>query len=89
MKCGSATVRAAANAMLHGHGGTRLQPHLERGFRGIVRPLPVDLWTFGCTTCGYVEQYLLDPEALAFIQQNWMPIAPQGTPPDRPAGAGT
>lgn len=82
VKCGAATVRAAANGIDLGTAGVRalLRPHLEPGFRGAVRSQPADLWTFACTTCGFVEQYVLDPQAIAFIQQSWMPIPPAGPP---------
>jgi hypothetical protein len=85
VKCGAATVRAAANGFDHGTAGTKavLRPHLEPGFRGVVRPLQVDLWTFGCTSCGYIEQYLLDPEAIALMQQSWMPIPAAGRAPSQ------
>lgn len=79
MKCGAATVRAAANGLETGSAGVkaRLRPHLEPGFRGAVQLQQADLWHFACTSCGYVEQYLLDPQAIAFITQSWMPIPPQ------------
>jgi hypothetical protein len=78
VKCGAATVRAAANGIDHGTAGVKavLRPHLEPGFRGVVQSQQADLWSFACTSCGYVEQYVLDPVGIAFIQQRWMPIPP-------------
>ena len=74
-KCGAATVRAAANGMALGeYEWAVLRPHLEPGFRGIVRPHKSDLWTYACTTCGYVELHLIDPAALAYVTENWLPV---------------
>jgi len=83
VKCGAATVRAAANGIDHGTTGIKalIRPHLEPGFRGAVRPQQADLWVFACTTCGYVELYVLDAEAIAYIQQTWMPIPPAADTP--------
>jgi hypothetical protein len=51
-----------------------LRPHLEPGFRGMVRPQAADLWTYVCTTCGYLELHLVDPSALAYVTESWLPV---------------
>lgn len=84
MKCGAATVRAARNGVELGGDRTvrtYLRPDLGPGFRGMVRNLEVDLWTFACTTCGYVELHLLDPAGIAFVNERWSPVPP---PPEAP-----
>ena len=35
---------------------------------------PSSLWTYACTTCGYVELHLLDPAGLAYVEQSWLPV---------------
>ena len=75
VKCGATTVRAAANGMQLGdHEQAALRPHLEPGFRGAIRRQPAQLWTYACTTCGYVELHLIDPAALGYIAQQWLPV---------------
>ncbi|NLV56498.1 MAG: hypothetical protein GXY13_12895 [Acidimicrobiales bacterium] len=87
IKCGAATVRAAKNGVEMGErtGRTFVRPHLDAGFRGIVRNQPVDLWAFACATCGYLELHLLDPPALSFIAERWVEVPP--TPPPAPPSA--
>jgi hypothetical protein len=89
VKCGAATVRAANNGVEIGEGTqATLRPHLEPGFRGIVVPHRTDLWAFGCTTCGYVELHVLDPEGIAFMAQQWVPVPPTApAPPPSPPPA--
>jgi hypothetical protein len=85
VKCGAATVRAARNGIeLSDHSArTRLRPNLPPDFRGAVRLAPADLWAYACITCGYVELFVLDPEGLAFIAQQWSPVpAAPPAPPD-------
>lgn len=80
MKCGSTTVRAASNGISLGTSERAgLRPHLEPGFRGAVRVQQADLWSFACTACGYLEMYVPDPAALAYIDANWAPVPT--TPP--------
>jgi hypothetical protein len=83
VKCGAASVRAAANG-IHFGGATKagLAPHTEPGFRGAFRLHQTDLWTYACTTCGYVELHLVDPSALAFVTQQWLavPVVPAPAP---------
>lgn len=76
-KCSATTVKAASNGLQLGeHPQAVLRTHVEPGFRGIRRNQPVDLWTYVCTTCGYVELHLLDPAGLAFVAENWAHVAP-------------
>jgi hypothetical protein len=81
VKCGAATVRAARNGIGFSGGSPQgvLSPDLAPGFRGAVRNQQTDFWVFGCTTCGYLELYVLDPAGLSFMEQTWTPIPP--TPP--------
>jgi hypothetical protein len=75
VKCSAATVRAARNGVRLGeYEHASLRPHLEPGFRGIVRPQPADLWTYVCTTCGYLELHLIDASALAYVTESWLPV---------------
>jgi hypothetical protein len=60
---------------------TLLRPNIGPDFRGIVRNQAADLWAFGCTSCGYVEQYVLAPAGIAFMEQNWAPVQPGESPP--------
>lgn len=84
VKCGAATVRAARNGVATGeHHEALLRPHLGPDFRGAVRRQAADLWGFACTTCGYVELHLLDPKAIAYINENWIEV-PQPPPADPP-----
>jgi predicted nucleic-acid-binding Zn-ribbon protein len=76
VKCGATTVRAAENGIAMGGTAVGLRPHLAPGFRGMVRPHQANLWTFACTTCGYVEFHPLDPPTLAWITQNWLEVPP-------------
>jgi hypothetical protein len=78
VKCGAAAVRAGRNALELGESlEVRLRPHLEPTFRGAVRPFATqDLWTYACTTCGYLELHLLDAAALSFIRERWLEVPP-------------
>ena len=77
--CGAATVRGSRNGVeLSEHAGQAvLRPHTEPGFRGALRPQRADVWAFVCVTCGHLELGLYDPDALAFVQQQWAAIPPQ------------
>ncbi len=79
VKCGAATVRAAPNGVQLGeHVQAVVRPDLAPGFRGFVRSHATDAWTYACTTCGYFEHYLLDPQALAFVAHSWRPVPVSG-----------
>lgn len=82
VKCGAATVRAAANGIEMGDrpSQTFLRPNIGPGFRGMVRNHSAQLWAFGCATCGYVELHLADPSALAFIAEHWVPVPAEPSP---------
>ncbi|QLY28668.1 hypothetical protein [Nocardia huaxiensis] len=75
-KCSASTVYAAQNGLRLGeHPHAVLMPHTGPGFRGMVQGHnTTGLWQFVCTTCGYLETYVLDPAAIGFIQQRWTPV---------------
>jgi ribosomal protein S27AE len=77
-KCGSAEVYASRNGLGVGEGfKVGLRPHIEPGFRGMLVPHQTDgLWQFLCGRCGYVEMYLLDDQALAFVRERWVRVPP-------------
>jgi hypothetical protein len=82
VKCGAVAVRAARNGVVMGeYAQTQLRPNLGPDFRGMARNQMADVWAFGCTSCGYVELYVLDPAGIAFMQQNWEPVGHEGPPP--------
>ena len=84
IKCGASTVRAAKNGIVTGEfNDTSLRPNVGPDFRGAVRRQSVDLWAFGCATCGYVELHLLDPAGLAYISEQWVEV-PAAAPPASP-----
>ncbi|MFD0359848.1 hypothetical protein ACFQZZ_00050 [Nocardia sp. GCM10030253] len=60
-------------------------PAIEPGFRGIRQGHNTHgMWQFICTTCGYLEMYVIDPEALGFVARTWSPVpvvGPQGNQP--------
>jgi hypothetical protein len=76
-KCGATTIRAARNGVQFGT-LPALYPNLEPGFRGMLRPLQAELWTFVCLTCGYLEWGVFDAAALAFVAERWseVPVTP-------------
>ncbi|WP_067538121.1 hypothetical protein [Nocardia crassostreae] len=80
-KCSAPTVHAAQNGLRLGEDSHAvLMPHTGPGFRGILQGHnTTGLWQFACTTCGYLEMYVLDAAAIGFIQQRWTPVprAPQ------------
>lgn len=80
VKCGAATVRAGFRGM----GRVDMMPHMEPGSRGIAVGKEVEPWVFVCTTCGYLETYLLDPGALGFAAEKWLAVPPQAVPPPAP-----
>ena len=88
-KCGSATVRAARNGIDTGQTGITavLRPDLPPDFRGVVRTHRADLYAYCCTSCGYVELHLPDPDDLAFVAQSWTPVPPVDAPPAGPSGS--
>jgi hypothetical protein len=73
-KCRATTVRAARNGVQFGTSPSSLHPNLEPGFRGISRPRQAELWTFVCTTCGYLEWGMFDADALAFVNEQWTSV---------------
>lgn len=77
-KCQASEVYAARNGLVLGDTNrTGLRPHLEPGFRGAARIHQTDgLWHYVCATCGYVEAYLHDEAAVAFVRQSWVRVTP-------------
>lgn len=82
-KCGGDEVYASANGLSLGGGQqAAIQAHIEPGFRGIRgRHVTNGLWQFVCASCGHVEVYLLDEQAIAFVRQSWVRV------PGRPSAA--
>ena len=79
VKCGAATVKAANHGIQMGQSSeAHLRPNIGPGFKGMVVPQATALWSFGCTSCGYVELYVLDPAGIAFIDQTWESVPPEG-----------
>ena len=75
-KCGSETVHAARNGLVMGTTQTGFRPHLEPGFRGMVRAHQGEAWQFVCTTCGYLEWHVLDPGTLEYLRTHWGHVRP-------------
>ncbi|MBL1077217.1 hypothetical protein JK358_22720 [Nocardia sp. 2] len=75
-KCSATTIFASQNGLRLGdYTHAVVMPHTGPGFRGILRGHnTAGLWQFVCTTCGYLEMYVLDGEALGVIAQQWMPV---------------
>lgn len=77
IKCGTATVRAAANGIpTSEQPDTFLRPHVGPEFKEAIRRRSVDMWAFACTSCGYVELHLIDPRAIEFITESWVEVPP-------------
>jgi hypothetical protein len=79
-KCGHLTVRAARNGLQLGENyAIGVRPHRNPNEQGVFRAQRTeDLWTYACTTCGYLELHLLDQEALAFVRERWLEVPPTG-----------
>lgn len=77
VKCQNATVIAARNAISDQSSHTPMWPHAEGRRRGMVRASQNQVWQFACTTCGYLEWWVLDPETLADMQSSWVAVPPQ------------
>jgi hypothetical protein len=63
--------------MLGDHTGVAFfRPHARaaEAAQSVIRPQGGDLWQFVCITCGYLEWHVLDQGALAYIDQQWVPI---------------
>ena len=76
VKCGAATVRAARNGISSQSGHTTMFAHMEGRPRGMVVPFRGEAWQFACTSCGYLEWWVLDPQTLGHIQSTWAPVTP-------------
>ena len=77
VKCGAETVRAARNGISRQSQHTTMFAHMEGPPRGMVRPEAGQAWQFACTSCGYLEWWVLDPQTIQFIEGNWMPVTPE------------
>lgn len=93
-ECGSATIRAARNAISGQVGNTGqgshtgLLPHIVGQHRGILRPFQGEVWSYACLTCGRFEHRIHDPATLDFIAKNWVPVTPAEAAPPAGDGAG-
>lgn len=87
VRCGATTVRAARNGIELGErpSQTYFRPHLDPGFRGIVRSHPGEVWNLLCTTCGHLEWAIYDPATIAYINEHWMPVPVQPASPPPPS----
>jgi hypothetical protein len=54
--------------------GAQIRPDVGPGFKGILHTHRTDIWSFVCTSCGYVEVHLIDPEAVAFAEREWAAV---------------
>jgi hypothetical protein len=77
-RCGGDEVYAGRN-VLDEHTEQAVKAHIEPGFRGMRPQLRTDIWTYACATCGLLETYLVDPEALAFVRSSWLRV-PKAAP---------
>jgi hypothetical protein len=73
-KCGSEAVHSLTNGIVP---GGRDREYVQ--FEGMYSA--INIQSFVCTTCGYYENYLADPNRLAEIGQKWPRVpAPSGPP---------
>jgi predicted nucleic-acid-binding Zn-ribbon protein len=68
-KCGSATVHEQTNGFAPG--GRREYIGFGGAYTG------VDVHSFVCTTCGYIENYLADPKRLGEVAAKWPQVLPK------------
>ncbi len=90
-KCRATTVYAAMNGIGQGHDSShraQLRPHLAPDFRGAVVLHQADLWDFVCTSCGFLETYVLDRATLVWVRERWAPV-PVTAEPTPDAGSTT
>lgn len=73
-KCGAGPTRMARNGISPQSGHTVMFAHMEGRPRGMVIPQQGQLTQFACTQCGYLEWWILDPDTIRFIEQNWAPV---------------
>jgi predicted RNA-binding Zn-ribbon protein involved in translation (DUF1610 family) len=78
--CGSTTIRAARNGLQLGENyAIGIRPHRAPDEQGVFRAHRTeDIWAFVCTTCGALELYVIDEQALAFIRERWVEVPPTG-----------
>jgi predicted RNA-binding Zn-ribbon protein involved in translation (DUF1610 family) len=73
-KCGAGPTRMASNGISSQSGHTTMFAHMEGRPRGMVIPQQGQVTQFACTACGYLEWWILDPQTIRFIEQNWSPV---------------
>ncbi len=79
-KCGQATVHRPGPNQGLGYGGSGVG---VRAGEILVWPTPLEQYI--CTTCGWFESYLADPDKLARVAAHWPHVAPRD-PPEREPG---
>jgi hypothetical protein len=42
----------------------------------MVIPFQGEAWQFACTSCGYLEWWVVDPLTIEHIQSTWAPVSP-------------
>jgi hypothetical protein len=42
----------------------------------MVIPFQGEAWQFACTSCGYLEWWVMDPRTIEYMQTNWAPVSP-------------
>jgi predicted nucleic-acid-binding Zn-ribbon protein len=77
-KCGERTVRAARNGISDTAAHTTMQKNHEGRLRGMIVPFQGEAWQFACTSCGYLEWYVLDPRTIQHIESTWYHVEPTG-----------
>lgn len=69
VKCGAETVFAKDNGIFFGKHGVVVRTGMLLLARTRLRPLV-------CTTCGYFELYIADPQKLSDVAKKWQHIPP-------------
>jgi hypothetical protein len=75
VKCGATTVRGARNGISDQTEHTTMQAHWEGRPRGMVVPFQGEAWQFACTSCGYLEWWIVDPQTIEHIESTWAPAS--------------
>ena len=71
-KCGSATIFAKADGLKFS--AMKGLVFVETGGATMASAAVA----YVCTTCGYFENYINDPNKLAVVEKNWQKVTPQG-----------
>ena len=72
-KCGAASVHAARGGF---HWGSGRGVHISTSAVSVG----IELDTYICASCGYLEHYVPDPQKLAEVAQTWGRVAPPADP---------